>query len=143
MKRIWILILAVSLLLSACGTESAGGNGLETHEGWTHPAAQGASTAVYFALHDHSSQADELIGASTEVAEAVKLQESPTNQVESLPVKAFADMAFGPGGPFLMLVNLKKDLKSGDQFEIILHFKNSGDIKARVSVRDTPPPAEE
>lgn len=140
MKRIWMLILAMFLLLSACGTASE--NGMEAHEAWTRPAPQGANTDVYFAFHNHSSKADELIGASTDVAEAVKIKESTANQVESVPVKAFADMEFGPEGPHLVLVNLKRDLKLGDQFQITLHFKNSKDIKIRVSVRGTPPPAE-
>jgi copper(I)-binding protein len=139
MKRIWTLIFAVSLLLSACGTE----NGMEAHEAWSRPAAQGANTDVYFAFHNHSSKVDELTGASADVAEAVEIKESTANPVESVAVKAFADMEFGPEGPHLVLVNLDKELKLGDQFQIALHFKNSKDIRIRVSVRDTPPPAEE
>ncbi len=131
----------MSLLLSACSGNGAG-NGLETHSAWTRPAAQGANGDVYFTFHNHSSTANELTGASTDVAEAVEIQEGTGNRVESVPVKAFADMEFGPNGPHLTLVNLKEDLKLGDQFEINLHFKNSKDIKVRVSVRDTPPPAE-
>ncbi len=57
-------------------------------------------------------------------------------------MRVFADMEFGPSGPYLLLVNLKKDLKLGDQFEVTLHFKNSQDVKVRVSVRDTPPAKE-
>ncbi len=143
MKQIWMLVLGMSLLLSACSNNSGAGNGLEAHSAWTHPAAQGANGDVYFTFHNHSSNADELVGASTNIAESVKIIEGSTaNQVQSVPVKAFADMEFGVNGPHLTLVNLNKDLKLGDQFQVILHFKNSKDIKIRVSVRDTPPPAE-
>jgi copper(I)-binding protein len=140
MKRILMLILAMSWLLSAC---SAGnGNGMEAHEAWTRPAAQGQNGEVDFAFHNHSSKADELTGASTDVAAAVEIQGSTANRLASVPLKAFADIDFGPDGPHLVLVNLNKDLKLGNQFQIVLHFKDSKDIKIRVSVRETPPPAE-
>ncbi len=142
MKRIWILVLEMTLLLSACGTGTENGNGMETHSGWTHPAAQGQTAAVYFAFHNHSSKADELIGASTEVAETVEIQDSTGKRVESVPLKAFTDIDFAPDGLHLVLVHLQRELKLGDQFQITLHFRNSKDIKDRVSVRDTPPPAE-
>ncbi len=115
---------------------------METHSGWTRPTAQGQTAAVYFAFHNHSSKVDELIGASTEVAEAVEIQDSTGKQVESVPLKAFTDIDFAPDGLHLVLVHLQKELKLGDQFQITLHFKNSKDIKVRVSVRDTPPSAE-
>ncbi len=143
MRRVLVFVLLLPLLLSACGGGSTSGNGLEAHEAWTRPAAQGQNGDVYFVFHNHSSKPDELIGAATDVAEAVEIQDSTGSQVRSVPVKAFADMEFTANGPHLMLVNLKKELKLSDQFQIILHFKNSKDIKIRVSVRTTPPPAED
>ncbi|HLE92248.1 MAG TPA: copper chaperone PCu(A)C, partial [Anaerolineales bacterium] len=69
MKRISISILAGVLLLTACGTEK----GFEIHSTWTRPAAQGENGAVYFVIHNHSSTADELVGASSNIAEAVEM----------------------------------------------------------------------
>ncbi len=122
---------------------------MEAHEAWTSPTNQGENAAVYFTLHNHSSRADELIGASTNVAESVEIHQTVQNgnvmqmvPLTTLPVKAFADMAFASDGLHLMLINLKRNLKLGDEFEVTLHFKNSPDIKVRVSVRDTPLPEE-
>ena len=45
---------------------------------------------------------------------------------------------FEPGGLHVMLVGLKQDLKTGDEIEITLHFKNYQDLPVRVPVQDTP-----
>jgi len=145
-KRILILVLAISLLLSACGAEK----GMEVHEVWMRPAAQGENGAVYFVIHNHSSEADEITSVSTDIAQAVEIHESTMNgdvmemhQLESLPLEAYAEIKFAPGGLHLMLVNLKKDVNVGDEIEITLHFRDLEDIKVMVPVRDTPAPEEE
>jgi copper(I)-binding protein len=40
-----------------------------------------------------------------------------------------------------MLIGLKQDLKVDDEFEVVLHFKNSEDITLKVPVRDAAPEA--
>jgi len=65
------------------------------------------------------------------------------HQLDSVPMEAFAEVKFEPGSLHLMLVNLQKDLKVGDQIEVTLHFKNYEDIKMMVPVRDTPAPEED
>ena len=146
MKRIFILVLATALLLSACGAEK----GMEVHEIWMRPALQGENSAIYFVIHNHSSKADELIGASSESAAAIEMHESKMNgdvmemrQLESVPLEAYAEVKFEPGGLHLMLVDMKKDLQAGDEIELTLHFKNFEDINVRVPVRDTPVPEED
>ena len=42
-----------------------------------------------------------------------------------------------------MLVNLKQDVRAGDEIEVILHFKNSEDIKVAVPVRETATPEQD
>lgn len=146
MKRILIFVLATALLLSACGAEK----GIEVHEVWMRPVAKGENGAVYFVMHNHAREADELTGASSDSAVAAELHESKMNgdvmemrPLESVPLEAFAEVKFEPGGLHLMLVDLKKDLKVGDELELTLHFKNFEDINVRVPVRDTPAPEED
>jgi copper(I)-binding protein len=145
-SRILTIVFAISFLLGACGAEK----GIEVHEAWMRPAAQGENGAVYFVIHNHSAQSDELVSVSSSVAEAVELHESrmsgdvmEMHQLKSLPLEAFAEIKFAPGGLHLMLVALKKDFKAGDQIELTLRFKNFEDIKLTVPVRDTPAPEED
>lgn len=146
MKGNLIFVLAITLLLSACGAEK----GIEVHEVWMRPVAQGENGAVYFVMHNHSSEADELAGVSSDSAAAAEIHESKMNgdvmemhQVESVSLEPYAEIDFAPGNFHIMLVHVKKDLKVGDEIQVTLHFKNFEDISVKVPVRDTPAPEED
>ena len=132
-------------MLTACRPEK----GIEIHGAWMRPARQSENGAVYFVIHNYSSQADELIGISSDLAVA-EMHESKLsgdimemNQVESVLLEPYAEIEFAPGGLHVMLVNLKQDVKAGDEIEVILHFKNFEDITAVLPVRETAAPEED
>jgi periplasmic copper chaperone A len=146
MRRILVVISLGVLLLASCGAEK----NIEIHSAWMRPAAKGENGAVYFVIHNHSSAADELIGVSSTSAVAAEMHESKMSgdimqmdQVEAVPLEAFAEIEFAPGGLHIMLVDLKQDFRAGDEIEIILHFKNSQDITVRLPVRETAAPEED
>jgi len=149
-KRILKLVLTIALLSSACSAESATQGGMKVNQAWMRPAAQGANGAVYFVIHNDSSAADELVGVSAEVAQAAEMHESKMtgdvmemNQLETVPLGADEEVAFAPGGLHIMLINLTKELKIGDEIAVTLHFSNAEDMKISVPVRDTPAPEED
>lgn len=140
MKSILIFMLA-ALSLSSCGTRQ----GIEVRESWMRPAAQGENGAIYFVIHNQGSSADRLTGVSSDIAESVEMHESEMSgdvmqmqPVDSVPLEASAEVRFEPGGLHVMLVNLKKDLKVGDEVEMTLHFANFEDISVKVPVSDMP-----
>jgi copper(I)-binding protein len=146
MKRIIPFFLMTIILLSACGSEK----GIEIHSAWMRPSAMGENGSVYFELHNHSSTPDEITSITSNVAEAVEIHESKMEgdvmkmeMLTSLPIDAYADMAFKPGGLHVMLVNLQQDFKLDDEFEIVLHFKTHEDITVHVIVKDAAPEEEE
>jgi copper(I)-binding protein len=140
MKRVLIIGLLGILILSACNTSTE----IETHEPWTRPAAQGGNGAVYMILHNHTDVADELVGASSDVAEAVDIHESKMDdngvmqmtQLSAIPLDADAEVEFKPGGLHIMLIGLKQDLNFGDQITLTLQFKNRENIILTVPVMD-------
>ena len=133
-------LAAVVVLLAAC---SAAGE-MEAHEAWARPAAQGGNGAVYFLLHNHTLEDDELTGVSSDAADAVEIHESmaePDDTMQmvmrpSIPLPAGGELKFEPGGYHLMLVGLKQDLNMGDEFKVTLHFKNHADIVMTVRVQE-------
>jgi copper(I)-binding protein len=140
-KRILVSVLAILFLLGGCAAPAT--EGVEVREAWARPAAQGGNGAVYFVIR--SSEADEITGVSTDVAEAAEMHESIMNgdvmemhHLETVPLGAGEEVKFEPRGLHIMLVNLKQDLKTGDEIQITLHFKNYQDIQLGVPVRDTP-----
>jgi hypothetical protein len=142
MKKFLVVFVFVmgTLFASACG---AGGD-IEVHEPWARAAMMGGNSAVYLTLHNHSSQADELIGASSEVAETVELhlsQMGANGEMQmipqpSIPLDAGEETMFQPGGLHIMLIGLKRDLKVGEQFQVVLHFRNHADITLNVPVQE-------
>jgi copper(I)-binding protein len=143
-----MVIFAAALVLSACRAEE----GITVHDAWVRPTAQGDNGAVYFVLHNDSTEADELVGASSNVAEAVEIHESSMaegtgvmqmNQVFSVPLSRSSEVVFEPGGLHVMLVNISRDLVVGETVEVTLLFKNYEDVPVNVSVAQFAPAGDE
>ena len=138
MKYVWSVLLAGALLLSSCTTAG----GLQVNEGWARPAAAGDNAAVYFELDNQAAQADELTGVSTSVTDTVELHESmkgsedmmSMSPLTSVPIEPRTKVTFEPGGYHVMLVSLDQPLTEGEQFDVILHFKQAGDVPLTVTV---------
>jgi copper(I)-binding protein len=129
--------------LSACASREAGG--VEVRDAWTRPAAQGGNGAIYFVIENHSAEMQELIGVTSDVADAVEMHESRMSgdvmemrQIESIPLGPGEGAVFEPGGLHIMLIGLEQDLKTGDEVQITLDFANYEDILLTVPVQDTP-----
>jgi len=145
MKRIIVSIMVAAAVLSAC---SAPGD-MEVHQAWVRPTAQGETAAVYLTIHNHSASDDELVGASTPVADAVEIHQSKMendimqmSMLTSVPIAADEEIIFTPGGYHIMLVNIKEELVLGEHIGLILHFKNHEDIVVEVNVADSMPEEE-
>ena len=148
MKRMSAVVLILAFLLNACGAQE----GITVHNAWMRPTAQGDNGAVYFVLRNDSTEADELVGASSNVAEAVEIHESSMaagtdvmkmNQVFSVPLGRGSEAVFEPGGLHVMLVNMSRDLLVGETVEVTLHFKNYEDVPVNVSVAEFAPAGDE
>jgi len=142
MRKFLFSMLIILFLLSAC---SAPGD-IEVHQAWVRPTTQGENAAVYFTIHNHSAEDDELIGASSNVADVVEIHESniendvmQMNMLMSVPLAADEEIIFSPGGYHIMLVKIKKELVLGEHVGLILHFKNHADIVVEVHVEDSMP----
>jgi copper(I)-binding protein len=128
MKKFFVSIFTGIFLLTACGATSTD---IEIHDPWARPAFQGMNTAVYFLIHNHSDAADEILSASTDIAETTELHKSEVdangmmqmNLQASIPLPIDAEVHFAPGGLHIMLTNVTKDLNVGDKFTVTLHFK--------------------
>ena len=138
-RNIPFMVVLGAVLLTACGAEK----GIEVHRVWMRPGAQGENEAVYFVMHNHASETDELTSVTSDAAQAVELDETTVvddiakmKKVDSVPVEAFAEIEFAARGYHVMLIGLKQDLKLGDEIEITLHFKNQEDIRIKVPVQN-------
>ncbi|RJP48209.1 MAG: copper chaperone PCu(A)C [Anaerolineaceae bacterium] len=141
MKRTLIFVLMSVILLSACAPAA---KDVEASDVWARTGMAGGNSAVYMVLVNGTDMHQELLFATSDVAEAVELHESrmgDSGEMQmipqaSIPLAAGAKVEFKPGGLHVMLIGLKQELKVGDEFEVTLHFKDHADITLKVIVKE-------
>ncbi len=112
-----------------------------------HPWARATATAakvgaLYLTIYNNGSDADRLLGVSTDAAEKCELHLSETSgdvmimrMVDSMDVPAGGSASFAPKGAHVMLMGLKAPLKKGTHFAATLHFEKTGDVAIEVAVQ--------
>lgn len=140
-NRKWkVVFLWGIFLLTACST----GEGVDAHETWVRSANQGENSAVYLILHNHTNVDDSLIGVSTDVATAIELHLTEIvndvmrmSPLESVEILVDGEVEFKTGSYHIMLIDLKRDLKAGDEITVTLDFENYPDVTVNVPVQDS------
>jgi copper(I)-binding protein len=133
------LLLAALLLLAACGQQ--GTPEIELDEAWARPTVGQAPAAVYVTIDNKGDSADRLTGAfSDHAAMAMVHQNEVVNGVARMRMAGDINVPAGdriemvPGGTHVMLEGLRAPLKTGDRFDLVLRFKESGDKTVEVAV---------
>ena len=140
MNKIWVSFLPGIILLSACGNSE-----IIARDSWIRAAPEDGNSAAYLILQNNTGADDELVGASSDSAQAVELHESKIGDdgvMQMIPrstilIRAGEEVEFEPGGLHVMFVGLKQNLDAGDEITMTLHFKNGKDISINVPVKDT------
>ncbi|MFQ5595183.1 MAG: copper chaperone PCu(A)C [Anaerolineae bacterium] len=130
-------------VLAACGVQGPAGPSLRARDVWSRPAPAGGTGVVYLTLENQGRQPDRLTGARSDIAEAVELHrtkmEGDVMQMQPIAggveVPARSRVVFEPGGAHIMLIGLKRDLKAGDRFTVVLEFEKSGTLTVESEVR--------
>jgi len=133
------LLLAAILLLPACGQQ--GSPQIELNKAWARPTVGQAPGAVYVTIDNKGGSADRLAGAFTDhAAMAMVHQNEVVDGVARMRMAGEINIPAGdriemvPGGTHIMLEGLRAPLKTGDRFDLVLRFKESGDKTVKVTV---------
>jgi len=132
-------LLPAILLLAACGQQGA--PEIKLDRAWARPTIGQAPAAVYVTIENKGSAPDRLTGAFTDhAAMAMVHQNEVVNGVArmrmagEINIPANDKIEMVPGGTHIMLEGLRAPLKTGDQFDLVLKFKESGDQAVKVNV---------
>lgn len=142
MKKIFVFVLAGILLLSACGAPKS--DAIEAGNYWARSGLKDGNSAAYLLLTNGTTQDDELIGVSSDVAVAAEIHLSQMGAdgimqmipQESVALPADGELELKPGSYHIMLIGLVKDLNVGDEITLTLHFQNHEDIILIIPVQD-------
>ena len=115
---------------------------VEIENAWSRATAPGAKVgAGYFTIRNKSAAPDRLLGASSPAAARVETHviEKQGEVLRMREVKGYAVPAKGsfelkPGGPHLMLVDIKAPLKEGDRVPLTLKFEKAGEVAVELRV---------
>lgn len=140
----WLTLPLLVLYLSVANAADS----ITITRAWVRAPAPGSTlTAAY--LNIEAPQALTLFKITSPAAEAVEMHSMSMKgdvmemrQIESIDVKPGQTTKLEPGGLHLMLINLKKPLKPGDQVPLVLNFKQGGKPRIakgiKVPVKVTP-----
>ena len=136
-----VLLIGV---LAACGVQGPAGPSLSAGDVWSRSAMAGGTGVVYLTLMNQGRQPDRLMGAKSDIAQAVELHRTTTEGgvmkmqpiAGGVEVPARSRVIFEPGGAHIMLIGLKRDLKAGDRFRVALEFEKTGTLMVESEVRE-------
>ena len=142
MKRIHLIagLALVALTIAGCSSNAE----LTVSDLWARPGIEEGNSAVYFVIDNKTSADEQLLSASSEAATHVELHLSSMSddgtmvmqQQESIPIPAGDSVELKPGGLHVMLIELRQDLKPGDELNLRLNFQNAGEKEYKVTVRE-------
>ena len=135
------LFVTLALILAACGTPEESDT-LQINDIWARPGFAASNSAVYFEIDNSTSEADTLLSASSDIAQAVELHMSMMDagvmkmmQQHDVPLPV-GQTEFKPGGLHVMLIGLNDDLNTGDTFDLTLEFQLAGEKTYTVTVKE-------
>lgn len=154
-RRALVGATLLGLGLTACGSDGSGSapasapttstptsDGLTLRNGWAKAADHGM-TAVFGTLRNDTDTPIVLTAVSSDVAERSEFhvtRKDSAGQMAMKPVKTFTVPANGsfplkPGANHLMLLDLKKPLKTGAEVTVSLDRRRGGRVDLTVPVR--------
>jgi len=114
---------------------------VEIDHAWARATVPGASNGAAFMTLTARGEGDQLVGASSPVADRVDVHSSVMNNgvmemrpVDVIDVVPGKPARLAPGGLHLMLMGLKRPLVEGSTFPVTMNFRKSGAITVNVKV---------
>lgn len=141
------ILFSLMVIFSSVQFSFAGEGGISVTSPWARPVIlDNRPGAAYFIIHNTTARPDNLIGASSPLAERIELHIHKhedgvmrMERVENIPVASHGMTAVKPGGYHLMMFGLKKRLAVGDELPLTLTFANAGEINIMAGVMKKSP----
>ena len=142
----WLPHLATALLLASFVTNETHAqtstNTITVEQAWARATPGGARTgAAYMTLINNGTSTDQLLRATTPVADQVQFHKetedngvSRMREVHNVELSPGGKITFKPGDMHMMIVGIKQPLKEGQSFPLTLQFEKAGNIDVTVPI---------
>ena len=141
MKKIAAFLLIFFVFLNLmCGGNSKSKITIENQ--WVRNSSHGMNTAFFFDVKNEGG-VDTLYKVASDAAEFVEIHETYEDgdmmgmrKVENIPIESNTTFSFKPRAHHIMLINLRKDLLTGDEVDFKLFFRGAGEIAVKAKVKE-------
>jgi copper(I)-binding protein len=137
-RNLWI---SLALALGSALPGGALAQGVQVVDAWSRATPPGTETGVAYFTIRNSGKNDRLLRVSSPVAKVAEMHLSSMKDgvmsmrsLNSVEIGSGAPLSFEPNGRHVMLMGLKRPLKAGEEFPLVLTFANAGPVEVRVRV---------
>src|SRR5262245_1412058 len=131
-----VLVLAAAI---PCGARA---QSIEIVDAWSRPTPPGTDVGVAYFTIRNAGKNDRLLRVSSSAAKRAELHVSSLKNgvmrmeaLRSVDIASGTPTSFEPSGKHVMLMGLKRPLREGEVFPLVLTFANAGTVEVRVRVR--------
>jgi periplasmic copper chaperone A len=134
------ILIVLTLISFSCGKIAE--QKIEIKNTWIRNGSAGMNTALFFDVVNGGGEADTLYKAASDLAELTQIHETymqgdmmGMREVENVVIEHNSTFNFKPGAHHVMLIKLKNDLAEGENGDVILYFKKTGEVKISAPVK--------
>jgi periplasmic copper chaperone A len=134
-------LLLLPFMAASAHAHSAHIGDIRIGHAWALPALAGQDGQCFIPLLNSGKQTDALVAARSEVCLTIQLRHNvryddpPELQFDLAPNKP---IAMRPQAVHFRLLGLRKELKAGENFALVLDFLNAGEIELDVHIANSP-----
>ena len=143
-RTIAAAVVLATLLAAPVRAEDVKAGDLVITQAWSRATPTGAKVAgAYLTVENKGGVADRLVGGSGDVAGRVEFHEMAMDGGvmkmrpldNGLVIEPGKTVKLAPGGYHMMLMDLKTQLKQGDQVPVTLQFEKAGKVNVSFDVQ--------
>ena len=135
------IVSALLFLVVGCGQEHSG-DPVVVRDAWIREPPPRSPAAGYLVLENRGGNPVALVAVATEAAERAEIHvmeykddRMKMRRVAKLQIPAGEEVALKPGGTHLMLMELRRPLRDGDEVELVLRFGDGTERRTYVPVQ--------
>ena len=135
------IVSALLFVVIGCGQEHTG-DPIVVRDAWIREPPPRSPAAGYLVIENRGGEPVELVAVATEAAEQAEVHvmeykddRMTMRQAAELQVPAGGEVALKPGGAHLMLMELRRPLRDGDEVELVLRFGDGAERRIQMPVR--------
>lgn len=140
-RRLFILsLVSVAGTVNAAGAAAVGD--IRVTDAWSRATPPGIEVGVVYFVVDNRGRSDRLVRVSSPVAARAELHITKREgammamqHVDAVDTNSGDPTSFAPGGRHVMLLGLKRPLKEGDVYPLVLTFERTGPLEIQVQVK--------